>query len=57
MHTGRVATWGAQPLQASNRLDVIEHFSLRLAASVEKTLRDGKQTLVLGGEPTPALAA
>lgn len=56
--TGRVVTWGdpvtAQPLRASNRLDAIEHFSLRLAASVERTLREGKQPLVLGGDHSSA---
>ena len=56
--TGRVVTWGdpvtAQPLRASSRLDAIEHFSLRLAASVERTLREGKQPLVLGGDHSSA---
>ena len=52
--TGRVVTWGdsvtAQPLRASNRLDAIEAFSKQLAGSVERTLRCGKQPLVLGGD-------
>ena len=56
--TGRLVGWAepvtAQPLRASSRLDAIENFSLRLAASVEKTLRDGKQPLVLGGDHSSA---
>ncbi len=56
--TGRVVTWGdsatAQPLKANNRLDAIEVFSEQLAASVEKTLRCGKQPLVLGGDHSSA---
>ena len=56
--TGRLVGWAepvtAQPLRASSRLDAIENFSLRLAASVEKTLRGGKQPLVLGGDHSSA---
>lgn len=52
--TGRTVTWGdtitAQPLLANSRLDAVEVFSEQLAASVEKTLRNGKQPLVLGGD-------
>lgn len=56
--TGRTVTWGdtitAQPLLARSRLDAIEVFSEQLAASVEMSLRRGKQPVVLGGDHSSA---
>lgn len=52
--TGRVTRWGdtvtAQPLHASSRLGAIETFSEQLAQSVERSLRQGHQPLVVGGD-------
>lgn len=56
--TGHTVTWGdtitAQPLLARSRLDAIEVFSEQLAASVEMSLRRGKQPVVLGGDHSSA---
>lgn len=58
-HTGRNVTWGdnvtAQALQANTRLEAVEVFSLQLAHSVERALRQGHQPLVVGGDHSCAV--